>query len=134
MDKRWITGLLLAISIALLGLVGIQVKWMRDTMVLREAQFEHSVDNALFTVCDRMEQLEKMGHLKRHKAGRRLLVKLDAMRRYQWIRAGGGGNGGDRRSRQGPDGHTGSAVGSRLRPRPRGIRRNRAADVGPRGP
>lgn len=81
MEKRWITGLLVAISIALLGLVGIQVKWMRDTMALREAQFEHSVDNALFAVCDRLEQLEKMGDLKRHKAGRRLLVKLDAMRR-----------------------------------------------------
>ncbi|HRH68299.1 MAG TPA: HAMP domain-containing sensor histidine kinase [Flavobacteriales bacterium] len=81
MDKRWITGLLVAISVALLGLVGIQVKWMRDTMVLREAQFQHSVDNALFAVCDRLEQLEKMDDLKRHKAGRRLLVKLDDMRR-----------------------------------------------------
>lgn len=80
MDKRWITGLLVAISIALLGLVAIQVKWMRDTMVLREAQFQQSVDNALFAVCDRLEQLEKMGDLKRHKIGRRLLGRLDAMR------------------------------------------------------
>jgi len=80
-DKRWITGLLAAISIALLGLMAIQVKWMRDTMALREAQYQRTVDNALFAVCDRLEQLEKMHDLKRHKAGRRLLVKLDAMRR-----------------------------------------------------
>jgi len=79
-DKRWISGLLVAITIALLGLVGIQVKWMRDTMALREAQFERTVDNALFAVCDRLEQLERMKDLKRHRAGRRLLKKLDAMR------------------------------------------------------
>ena len=80
MDKRWISGLLVAITIALLGLVGIQVKWMRDTMALREAQFERTVDNALFAVCDRLEQLERMKDLTRHRAGRRLLKKLDAMR------------------------------------------------------
>lgn len=80
MDKRWISGLLVAITIALLGLVGIQVKWMRDTVELREAQFERTVDNALFAVCDRLEQVERMKDLKRHRAGRRLLRKLDAMR------------------------------------------------------
>ncbi|HQW04973.1 MAG TPA: HAMP domain-containing sensor histidine kinase [Flavobacteriales bacterium] len=81
MDKRWITGWLIAISIALLGLMGIQVKWMRDTMDLREVQFQRSVDNALFAVSDRLEQLERMHVLKRHGAGRRLLGKLDATRR-----------------------------------------------------
>jgi two-component system phosphate regulon sensor histidine kinase PhoR len=80
-DKRWIKALLVAISIALLGLVAIQVKWMRDTMALREAQFHRTVDNALFAVSDRLGQLEKMNDLKRHRAGRRLLRKVDAMRR-----------------------------------------------------
>lgn len=81
MEKRWISGLLVAISIALLGLMAIQVKWMRDTMVLREAQFHRTVDNALYAVSDRLEQLEKMSDLKRHRAGRRLLRKVDQLRR-----------------------------------------------------
>lgn len=80
MEKRRIKGLLIAISVALLGLMGIQVKWMRDTMELREAQFQRSVDNALFTVSDRLEHVEKLKDLKRHKAGRRLLRKLDELR------------------------------------------------------
>lgn len=87
MDKRWISGLIVAISMALLGLVAIQVKWMLDTKALREAQFERTVDNALFAVCDRLEQVEKMHDLKRHKAGRRLLGKLDAMRRSSMARS-----------------------------------------------
>lgn len=81
MEKRRIKGLLVAISVALVGLVFIQVRWIRDTIALREAQFQRSVDNALFTVSDRLEQLEKMKDLKRQKAGRRLLHKLDALRR-----------------------------------------------------
>ncbi len=80
MEKRWITGLLIAISVALVGLMAIQVKWMRDTVDLREVQFHRSVDNALFAVCDRLEQLERMQVLKEHAAGRKLLGKLDALR------------------------------------------------------
>lgn len=87
MDKRRISGLLVAISIALLGLVAIQVKWMLDTKELREAQFERTVDNALFAVSDRLEQLEKMQDLKRHKAGKRLLGRLEAMRRVSMERS-----------------------------------------------
>lgn len=81
MDKRWITGLLAAISLALVGLVVIQVYWIRSTIALKEVEFTQSVGNALHAVSDRLEQAEKMGDLKRHRAGRRLLMKLDAMRR-----------------------------------------------------
>jgi len=80
-EKRRITILLLAISAALIGLMGIQVKWMRDSMALREAQFDRTVDHVLFAVSDRMEQMEKLHDLQRHRTGRRLLRKLDAMRR-----------------------------------------------------
>ena len=81
MEKHRITILLLAISVALIGLMGIQVKWMRDSMALREAQFDRTVDHVLFAVSDRMEQMEKLRDLQRHRTGRRLLRKLDAMRR-----------------------------------------------------
>lgn len=83
MDKYRINLLLVAISVALLGLMGIQVKWMRDSLALREAQFARSVDHALFSVSDKLEQIEKVRDLQRHKAGRRLLRKLDAMRRAE---------------------------------------------------
>lgn len=81
MDKRLITGLLVAISIALIGLVVIQVIWIRNTIALKEAQFAQGVSNALHAVSDRLEQEEKMADLKRHRTGRRLLRKLDAARR-----------------------------------------------------
>ena len=81
MEKNRITGLLVAITVALLGLMAIQVKWMRDGMRLREAQFERSMDHALFSVSDKLEQAEKWRDLKRHKAGRKLLRRLDALRR-----------------------------------------------------
>jgi two-component system, OmpR family, phosphate regulon sensor histidine kinase PhoR len=80
-EKHRITLLLVAISAALIGLMGIQVKWMRDSMMLREAQFERSMDHALFNVSDKLEQLEKMHDLRRLKAGKKLLRKLDALRR-----------------------------------------------------
>lgn len=83
MEKHRITALLVAISVALMGLMGIQVKWMLDSMSLRGTQFERSVDHALFNVSDRLEQVEKMHDLQRHKGGRRLLRKIAAMRRAQ---------------------------------------------------
>lgn len=79
MDPRRITVLLILISVALLGLIGIQVKWMRDSMALREAQFDRSVDHALFSVSDRLEQLEMVRDLQRSRAGRRLLQRFEAL-------------------------------------------------------
>lgn len=81
MNKRWITGLLVAISLALVGLMAIQVQWMRNTLALKEAQFGQSVNNALYAVSDRLEHVERFQELQRHKAGRRLLLHLDTLRR-----------------------------------------------------
>lgn len=81
MEKRWIVGLLVAISIALAGLIAIQVKWMRSTLRLKEAQFEMSVNNALYAVSDRLEQLERFRELQRHEVGERLMLRLDTLRR-----------------------------------------------------
>ncbi|MBX2981133.1 MAG: HAMP domain-containing histidine kinase [Flavobacteriales bacterium] len=58
MEKRTITFLIVAISVALLGLVLIQAKWVRDTLVLKDAQFSESIDNALVAVSDRLERAE----------------------------------------------------------------------------
>jgi len=82
-DKRLIAGALLAISIALVGLVVIQGVWIRKTIALKEAQFAHGVDNALFTVSERLERMERMREVQRHRSGRRLLARIDRLRAEQ---------------------------------------------------
>lgn len=79
MTKRTITLLLVAISIALVGLVAIQVVWIRKTIALREDQFVQGVGNALSAVSERIERTERMREMKRHRAGRQLLFKLDSL-------------------------------------------------------
>ena len=83
MDKRWSAVLLVSLSIALLGLVVIQVVWIRSTVSLKEAQFAQSVNNALFAVSERVERVERVGRLKEHPAGRQLLFRLDSLRTVQ---------------------------------------------------
>ena len=80
MDKRSIAGALLAISVALVGLVAIQVVWIRKTIALKEEQFVHGVDNALFVVSERLERVERMREVRRHKNGRRMLERIERMR------------------------------------------------------
>ena len=58
MEKRTITALIVAISVALLGLVLIQAKWVSDTLILKDTQFNEGVDNALVAVSDRLERAE----------------------------------------------------------------------------
>jgi two-component system phosphate regulon sensor histidine kinase PhoR len=58
MEKRTITVLIAAISVALFGLVLVQMKWVRDTLVLKDAQFSEGIDNALVAVSDRLERAD----------------------------------------------------------------------------
>jgi hypothetical protein len=83
-------GLMATIGMALLGLVGIQVHWIRSTLQLKEAQVEQGVENALYTVSDRLELVERMAVLQRDPAGRRLLMRLDTLRNERSGNAQGG--------------------------------------------
>ncbi len=58
MDKKTITLLIAAISAAMLGLVLVQVKWVSDTLALKDAQFSEAIDNALVAVSDRLERAD----------------------------------------------------------------------------
>lgn len=80
MEKRWILGLFTAISIALAGLIGVQVHWLRSTISLKEKQYEQGVESAMSAVSDRLERVEKMQDLRSNEAGRRLLLRLDTLR------------------------------------------------------
>lgn len=77
MNERFITGLSLAITIALIGLVSIQVQWIRGTVALRDAQLSESIDNALMAVSDRLERIEKLEDLREHERGRTLFQRID---------------------------------------------------------
>lgn len=73
----------MAIGLALTGLIAVQVHWLRSTIALKEAQFHEGVENALYEVSDRLERVEKMADLTRHRAGQRLLARLDTLRHQQ---------------------------------------------------
>ena len=70
-------GLSVAITLALVGLVTIQVRWINDTLLLKDVQFAQSVDNALLAVSDRMERLDALVHLRSHAGGKDLLERID---------------------------------------------------------
>jgi two-component system phosphate regulon sensor histidine kinase PhoR len=65
MERRTITVLIVAISLALFGLVVVQAKWVHDTLVLKDAQFNESLDNALVAVSDRLERADARRNLSR---------------------------------------------------------------------
>lgn len=58
MEKRTVTLLIMAIGIALLGLVAVQALWVHGTLALRDAQFNESIGSALMAVSDRLERAE----------------------------------------------------------------------------
>lgn len=80
MDERRMQALMVALVIALVGLVVVQVYWIRSTLELQQERFSSVVNAALFMVSDRMERVEKLQNLKEHEAGRRLIGRLDTLR------------------------------------------------------
>ena len=76
MEKRTITALVVAISVALLGLVVVQVKWVRDTLTLKDAQFAENIDNALVAVSDRLERADARHNLNAFPVGKNSGVAL----------------------------------------------------------
>ncbi len=60
MDKRVITALAVAITLALAGLVIVQALWVRNTIRLKDAEFTQGVQRALMSVSERLEQAEAL--------------------------------------------------------------------------
>jgi len=76
-DKRLITVLTAAITVALAGLVFIQWRWISGTIGLKDQQFNENVDNALVAVSDRLEHIETMQGFREHELGRDMLARMD---------------------------------------------------------
>ncbi len=79
MDKRLITVLSAAITLALAGLVLIQWRWIAGTIALKDQQFSEHVDNALVAVTDRLERIEAMEDLRGNLTGQRMIRYLDSL-------------------------------------------------------
>jgi len=56
--KHLVTILIALMTVALLGLSGIQVYWLDNALILREAQFQQSASHVLATVAERLERQE----------------------------------------------------------------------------
>lgn len=63
MDKRSIRWIIAVMSIALIGIIGLQVYWILHDIHLKEQQFEQSVNQAMNSVVDRIETSEAMSML-----------------------------------------------------------------------
>ncbi|MFO7977784.1 MAG: HAMP domain-containing sensor histidine kinase [Bacteroidales bacterium] len=58
MKKKFIILVIIAITISLLGLVGIQLYWIRNAMAVREMNFDTSVSEAVSTAIHKFNKIE----------------------------------------------------------------------------
>lgn len=61
MSKNIINGVLVLMSISLLGVVGLQLYWINDAIQVKQAEFDRSVNEALTRVVAKLETQEAAG-------------------------------------------------------------------------
>ncbi len=76
MKKESIVYLIVAASLALTGLIGIQFYWIGNAVTMREQEFCQNVDNALFAVVQKLEKKEAIEQVEMHELGK-LLFKVN---------------------------------------------------------
>jgi two-component system phosphate regulon sensor histidine kinase PhoR len=81
MDKRSMVGLLVLIGVALIGTLALQAVWLRNSIMLRRTVLAESVDRALLNVSEHLDRIERFSDLQRDARGKRLLMRLDTLRR-----------------------------------------------------
>jgi two-component system phosphate regulon sensor histidine kinase PhoR len=60
MNRRFILFTIISMTIALIGLMGIQIFWIQSASAIRENNFRRSVNEAMVKVVSKIEQLEKV--------------------------------------------------------------------------
>lgn len=63
MNKKWLSLIILFISLSLAGIIGVQYLWIRNAMDIRESQFNQRVNDALGTAVTRLETNENISLL-----------------------------------------------------------------------
>lgn len=83
MNKKFIILVIILVSIALIGLMFIQVYWIRNAIVVKEVAFARSVEEALSTVVFKLEKMEMSRKIKRQmqftSSGPDYLLSLDSI-------------------------------------------------------
>ncbi|MEJ8757059.1 ATP-binding protein [Pontibacter sp. H259] len=64
MNKYTIIGVIVLMSISLLGVVGLQLYWINDAIQVKQAQFDHAVNEALNSAVDKLETREAVSVVK----------------------------------------------------------------------
>ncbi len=80
MKKSFITSLIVLICIALVGLIAIQIYWIRNTIALRDSQFKRNVKTAVSDFNDILEREEAMERMKEYNLSRRFFTQLDSIK------------------------------------------------------
>jgi two-component system phosphate regulon sensor histidine kinase PhoR len=84
MKARFIPFLIGTISVALIGLIVIQIYWINNAVELKEAQFRQNVREAMIRVAERLERQEALDALKRNEDNDEIFFKLDSLAKEQW--------------------------------------------------
>ena len=63
MNKKMIIGLIALMSISLVGIIAVQVFWIKNAVKEREKQFAYNVNSALNKVSEKTDRYEVLGHV-----------------------------------------------------------------------
>ena len=80
MKKSFISALIITITFSLIGLFGIQVYWIKNSIELRDAQFRRSVKVSLAEVNRLLAYEEKLERLRQHEYGQEIILQFDSLR------------------------------------------------------
>ena len=59
MNRRVVIFTIIAMTIALIGLMGIQIYWIQSASAIKEANFRRSVNEAMVKVVQKVERMER---------------------------------------------------------------------------
>ena len=73
MSQKRITGLIVLLGIALIGLIVLQFVWIKNTLQLRQDQFHQAIKSSIASVADRAERAAVFQVISEDARGRKLL-------------------------------------------------------------
>ena len=68
-------------SLALIGLIGLQISLINDNMKWKQSQFKRSVNSALANISYKLERQDALNRIRSNRAGQKLFEKIDSLHR-----------------------------------------------------
>jgi two-component system, OmpR family, phosphate regulon sensor histidine kinase PhoR len=81
LKKPYIISLIFFISLSVMGLIIIQIYWIRNALNLKEEQFKQNVSLALTEVASELERFETIRSIRSHSVGKQILHDIDSLTR-----------------------------------------------------